>query len=439
MDHEVSKGDDILFEPLIHTGRGFYVIVAILLAVIGVGAYGYLRQLIHGLGVTGLNIPVFMGIYICNAIFFIAISYGGTLTSAILRIVNAGWRTPITRAAEVITVCALLIGSLNILIDMGRPERTLNLILHARLQSPILWDYIAINLYLLCSMIYLSLPLIPDAAILRDKLPTPGWRRQLYAWLSLGWTGTKAQKRRLEIGISVMAILMVPVAISVHTVLAWMFGMTTQPMWHSTILGPYFVIGAIYSGIAMLIIAMAILRRVAHLEDYLKPIHFNNLGLLLITMTLAWLYFTMAEYLTTFYGNEPAHMAVFYAKWNGEFAPFFWVQVITCFVIPFFILAFRRTRTIVGTVIASVSVSIGMWLERYLIVVPTLTYPRLPDGWGIYRPTWVEWALMAGCAAGLVLMFVTFTKLFPIISIWEVREEREKEAIQRRIEAEGAV
>ncbi len=189
----------------------------------------------------------------------------------------------------------------------------------------------------------------------------------------------------------------------------------------------------------MLIIVMAILRQAAHLEDYLKPIHFNNLGLLLLTMTLAWLYFTVAEYLTTFYGNEPAHMAVFNAKFSGEFALLFWVQVITCFVIPFFILVFRRTRTIVGTVIASISVNIGMWLERYLIVIPTLAHPRLPDGGGIYRPTWVEWAIMAGCAAAISLMFLLFTKLFPIISIWEVREEREQEAIQRRIEAEEVV
>lgn len=426
MKQEVSE-DVILFEPLIRTGQGFYVTVVVLSLVIALGAYAYFRQLIYGLGVTGMNRPVFWGLYISNAVFFIAIGYGGTLTSAILRIVNAEWRRPITRAAEVITVCALLVGALNIAIDVGRPDRMLNLILYARLQSPILWDFIAVSLYLFFSVIYLYLPLIPDVATLQDKLPEiPGWRRRLYARLSLGWKGTEVQKRRLERGISVMAVIMIPVAISVHTVLAWMFGMTVQPMWHSTIFGPYFVMGAIYSGIATLIIAMAILRRVAHLENYLKPIHFNNLGLLLITMTLAWLYFAVAEYLTTFYGDEPADMAVLYAKFRGEFALLFWGQVITCLVIPLFILAFHRTRTIVGTVIASISVNIGMWLERYLIVIPTLTRPRLPYGRGTYRPTWVEWSIMAGCAAGLLLMFLAFSKLFPIVSIWEVREERER-------------
>jgi len=434
---EIDPQDAVLLEPLVRTGKTFYLTAVILLSIVALGIHAYLRQLRYGLGVTGLNIPVYWGLYIGNAVFFIAISYGGTLTSALLRIVNAEWRRPITRAAEVITVCALLVGALNIIIDLGRPERVFHLILYGRWQSPIMWDLTAISLYLLFSIIYLYLPLIPDAAILRDHLQeAPRWRRWLYAWLSLGWRGTEAQKWWLEKAISVLAVLMVPIAISVHTVLAWMFGMTTQPMWHSTIFGPYFVMGAIYSGIATLIIAMAILRRIAHLESYLQPKHFNNLGLLLITMTVAWLYFTVAEYLTTFYGDEPAHMAVFYAKLTKEFAPFFWAQVITCFVIPFFLLLFRRTRTIAGTVVASISVNIGMWLERYLIIIPTLAHPRLPDGWAAYHPSQVEWSIMAACAAGLALLFIVFSKLFPIISIWEIEEGREREAIRRRIEAE---
>lgn len=413
-----------LFKPLVHSGRGFYPLIVILALIIAWGVEAYTRQLTHGLGVTGLNEPVFWGMYISNTVFFIAISYGGTLTSAILRILNAEWRKPITRAAETITVCALIVGSLNIIIDMGRPDRIPLLLMRGRLQSPILWDFYAISLYLLCSAIYLYLPLIPDLAILRDKYPS---RRRLYSFLSLGWTGTEKQKRRLDRAISVMALLMIPIAISVHTVLAWLFSMTIQPMWHSTLFGPYFVMGAVYSGIATLIVAMAILRRAFHLEKYLKPVHFNNLGLLLLVLTFVWFYFTAAEYLTTYYGNEPAHMAVFNAKFRGEFAPLFWLQVLFCLVIPVAILVPRRTRTIAGTVIASVAVNIGMWLERILIVVPTLSQPRVPYGWEIfYRPSWVEWAIMAASAAGIVLMFMLFTRLFPIVSIWEMDEEEGK-------------
>jgi molybdopterin-containing oxidoreductase family membrane subunit len=213
--------------------------------------------------------------------------------------------------------------------------------------------------------------------------------------------------------------------------------MTIQPMWHSTIFGPYFVVGAIFSGIASLIIAMAILRKALHLEEYLKPIHFNNLGILLLTMCLLWAYFTFAEYLTTFYGAEPEHMEVFYSKLGGEFTLLFIIMLMTCFVIPFIFLAISKLRTITGTVIASISINIGMWLERFLIVVPTLSRPRLPYGHGIYHPTWVEISIFAGEVAALCLLYVLFVKFFPIISIWELRETEEKEIVKSKETADA--
>ncbi|MBI3667555.1 MAG: polysulfide reductase NrfD, partial [Acidobacteria bacterium] len=233
--------------------------------------------------------------------------------------------------------------------------------------------------------LYLYLPLIPDLAILRDY---GGKYVGLYRLLSLGWRGTDRQKRILHRLIAVMAVLVIPIAVSVHTVVSWVFGMTVQPMWHSTIFGPYFVVGAIFSGIASIIVAMALIRRIYHLQDYLKPIHFNHLGILLLVMALLWFYFTFAEYLTTFYGGEPTHMAIFYSKLTGRFAPIFWLMVTTCFIIPVSLLSRARTRTVAGTVIASVSVIIGMWMERYAIVVPTLSHPRLPWAQGFYSPTW---------------------------------------------------
>jgi molybdopterin-containing oxidoreductase family membrane subunit len=409
-----------LIRPLRAASRRFVLTACFLIAVVALGAAAYVLQLAKGLGVTGLNRPVFWGFYIINCIYFIAISYGGTLTSAILRLVDARWRLPITRAAEVLTVCALGVGAFNIVLDMGRPDRVLNMVLHGRLQSPIMWDFYCIVLYLACSFVYLYLPLIPDVALLRDRYPR---RKRLYRFLALGYTGTPWQKHFLEKVIDAMAVIMIPVAISVHSVLAWLFSMTTQPMWHSTLMGPYFVMGAIYSGIGALIVTMAILRRALGLQDYLKRKQFNNMGLLLLVMTIAWFYFTLAEYLTTLYGNEPSHMAVFQAKVSGEFAPYFWAQVILCLVIPFGLLAFRRTRTVAGTVIAGVSVNIGMWLERLMIIVPTLTRPRMPIGIGQYTPTWVEWAIMAASASGIALLYMGFTKLFPIVSIWEIEEE----------------
>lgn len=426
----------VLVKPLKGYSRGFILTVVVLAGVVAFGAVAYVMQLVNGLGVTGLNRPVFWGFYIINCIYFIAISYGGTMTSAILRLVNAKWRLPITRAAEVVTVCALGVGAFNIVLDMGRPDRVLNMVLYGRLQSPIMWDFYCIVLYLTCSFLYLYLPLIPDIALLRDRYPH---RKRLYRFLALGYTGTPRQKQLLEKAVSTMAVLMIPIAVSVHTVLAWLFSLTTQPMWHSTLMGPYFVMGAIFSGIGALLIALAILRKVFHLEEYFQHKQFNNLGLLLLTMCLVWLYFTLAEYITTLYGNEPSHMAVFQAKISGEFAPFFWAQAMLCFVIPFILLAVRRFRTIAGTVIAGISVNIGMWLERLMIIVPTLTRPRMPIGLGHYAPTWVEWALMIASAAGIVLLYVLFTKFFPIVSIWELEEEEEMEKEQRhKIAAEMA-
>jgi molybdopterin-containing oxidoreductase family membrane subunit len=223
-----------------------------------------------------------------------------------------------------------------------------------------------------------------------------------------------------------MAVIVIPVAVSVHTVVSFVFAMTIQPMWHSAIFGPYFVVGAIFSGIAALILAMATIRWVYKLENYLRGVHFNNLGLLLLVMSLLWLYFTVSEFLTTFYGGEPAHMKIFWMKFSGPYAPHFWTMVATCFVIPFGLLCNRRTRTLVGTVIASISVTIGMYLERFIIVVPSLSQPRLPHAEQAYGPTWVEWSILAGCFSTFILLYVLFTKLFPIVSIWEVQEGRAK-------------
>ncbi len=424
--------DGILFDPVERTGKCFYLVLSILVAVILWAVFAYQFQYRHGLGVTGLARPIFWGVYITNFVFFIGISHAGTLISAILRLAKAEWRRSITRSAEVITVLVLFFGVGNILMDLGRPDRMFNIIRYSQFQSPLLWDVSSITVYLTASSIYLFLPLIPDIALLRDR---NGKRNWFYRILALGWTGTEKQHHLLERAISFMAILVIPVAVSVHTVVSFVFAMTIQPMWHSAIFGPYFVAGAIFSGIAALIVAMNIIRKVYHLEDYLRPVHFNNLGILLLVMTLLWFYFTFTEYLTTYYGGEPVHMTIFWMKFTGRFAPYFWAMFLFCFVIPLPILSLRRTRTPLGTLIASFSVIIGMWLERYVIVVPTLTNPRLPNEAVLYFPTWVEWSIFAGCISFFILLYMIFTKIFPIVSIWEVREGREKSIaeVQERI------
>ncbi|MFQ5826860.1 MAG: NrfD/PsrC family molybdoenzyme membrane anchor subunit, partial [Dehalococcoidia bacterium] len=333
--------DATLFRPLERPGIGFYIVVLLLLSIVAWAFRAYIHQVVNGLGVTGMNRPVFWGIYITNFIFFIGISHAGTLISAILRVTKAGWRRPITRAAEAITVFALMVGPINVLIDLGRPDRLLHVFQFGRFQSPLLWDVVAIGTYFTGSMIYLYLPLIPDIAEVRDRLDIRSRRRRFYELLSLGWTGTEEQKRRLNRAIAIMAVIIIPIAISVHTVVSWVLAMTIQPMWHSAIFGPYVVMGAIYSGIASIIIGMALLRKFFHLEDYLKPVHFSNLGVLLGAFTMLWLYFTLSEHLTVFYGDEPSEMAVFTAKVWGRYYGLFWITVIITFVIPIFILGIR--------------------------------------------------------------------------------------------------
>src|SRR5215471_9135540 len=349
MNEAASINTDLL-RSVFRTGKWWYLTVLIAGSVMLAAAAAFLYQAYVGIAVAGINRPVYWAFYITNFVFWIGISHAGTLISAILRVTGAEWRRPVTRCAEAITVFALMIGALFPIIHLGRPQFFYWLVpypnergLWPNFRSPLAWDFFAINTYLLGSIIYLYLPLIPDLALLRDK--SRGLFRRVYAALSLGWRGTQLQWDRLERAVRVMAVVIIPVAVSVHTIVSWDFAMTIRPMWHSTMFGPYFVAGAIFSGIAALILAMAVIRKAFHLEEYLRPVHFSNLGLLLLTMSLIWFYFTFGEYLTAWYGNEPGEMAVFHSKVSGGYSPFFWATIICCFIIPFPILAFRRTRS----------------------------------------------------------------------------------------------
>jgi Ni/Fe-hydrogenase subunit HybB-like protein len=498
---ETEQLVDTALQPTERWTPGVKLVALALLAVVLWGVYLYTRQLRHGLSVTGLDCPVFWGIYITNFVFFIGISHAGTLISAILRVTGAVWRKPLTRMAEAITVFALVVGPLNVIFDLGRPDRVPNMIKHPHFASPLVWDICCISTYFVASITYLFLPLMPDIAILRDRYPERWW----YRWLALNWRNTEAQQRMLRRIISIMAIVVIPIAISVHTVVSWVFAMTLQPMWHSSIFGPYFVVGAIYSGIATLLIAIAILRRAYHLEEFVKPRHFEYLGYLLITFAVAWGYFTFAEFLTTYRGNAPEEMRVFNAKLSGEFAGVFWAMIysmvaafltltlsqipvaerkaeavlgrvlrpvlvgaamLACVVmgrlylhpaltaaVPsapihspvwnppavayhgaallFLILLVwtlapvLHTRPVPRIVLASVFINIGMWLERYVIVVPSLSHPRLPLRIAVYHPTMVEWSLTAADFALFALLFLLFSRVFPMLPIWEMLEKEE--------------
>src|SRR5216117_3067099 len=276
------KINEDLLRPLRPTSLWFFLLIAGLGIIVLAGVGSWMYQVWNGLAVAGIRWPVFWAFYITNFVFWIGISHAGTLISAILRLVNATWRRPVTRCAEVITVFALMIGAMFPIIHLGRPWLFFWLIpypserqIWPNLRSPLAWDFFAIRSYLTGSLLFLALPMIPDFALVRDK--TTGWRRRVYGALALGWQGTPKQWHRLESAMQIMAIAIIPVAVSVHTIVSFDFSMALLPMWHSAIFGPYFVAGASFGGIAALILAMAALRRFLHLEDHLHPVHFQNL------------------------------------------------------------------------------------------------------------------------------------------------------------------
>ncbi|MBY0307642.1 MAG: polysulfide reductase NrfD, partial [Phycisphaerales bacterium] len=402
-----------------------FVVMAVLLAGVGAGAVAYVAQLRNGLAVTGMSDIFSWGVYVVNFVFFIGVSMAGTLISAVLRLTNAQWRRPITRLAEAITVFSLLIAGPMIIIDMGRPDRFLYVLLHARVQSPIIWDVLSLTTYLAGSILYLYVPMLPDLAFLRDRPGTAGWRRRLYAVLALGWRGNMAQRRSLERGVAVLAIVIIPVAISIHTVTAWLFGMTLRPGWHSTIIGPDFVIGALYSGMAGVITAMAVFRQGCRLHAFITVEHFRRLGLLMLVFGLIYGYFMVNEYLGAGYIGERSENRHVWEIMRGRYAGPFWSMVVIGLVLPLSILLAPRLRQIGWIVAASVLVNIGMWIKRWIIIVPTLANPFMPPLEAkqlVYTPTWVEWCITLGAFSTFALLYLGFARLFPIVSLWEMAE-----------------
>lgn len=424
--------EEILREDLLRPLRGasstYVLALGISLSVVAWALFAWGYQIVNGMAVSGLNRPVYWGLYIVNFVFWIGISHAGTLISAILRLTDAGWRKPVTRAAEAITVFCLMIGGMFPLIHLGRVSLFYWLVpypnerlLWPNFRSPLVWDMTAITTYLIGSAVFLYLPLIPDLALVADR--TTGRRSAIYRLLSLNWTGSDRQWHALERAMKLMAGMILAVAVSVHSVVAFDFSMTIAPMWHSTIFAPYFVAGAIFSGIAALVLVMAALRHFLHLENYLRPSHFDNLGKLLLLMSLVWVYFTAAEHLTIWYGNVPGDMAVFNAREHGGFGAALWLMVTCNFLIPFVLLGIRRLRNMTTICISGATILVGMWLERFLIVIPTLSNPPLRAAWGAYSPSWVELSITAGTFAAMVALYLIFVKLFPIIAIWEYEDD----------------
>jgi Ni/Fe-hydrogenase subunit HybB-like protein len=445
MNSYQERLEERVMSPLRTPGRAWYYVFVVLAVVLGWGLFAYVYQLRNGLVVTGMRDRILWGLYITNFVFFIGISHAGTLISAILRAAQAGWRTPVTRMAEFITVVALTVGGLMPMIDLGRPDRIPNLFIYGRWQSPILWDMLAITTYLIASVAYLYLPMIPDLAIARDRLDSSAnaLKVRFYRSAALGWQGTPRQRQLLQRAMLFMMVLIIPIAVSVHTVVSWIFAMTLREPWNSTVFGAFFVAGAIFSGVAVLILMMAALRKIYHLEEYIQEKHFVYLGYLIATFAVLIFYFNVSEYLVTGYKSNEAVAFNFNQMFRGQFAGFFWFYLFGGMVVPVLLIAFPRTRTINGVVTAAALVAVAMWIERYFIVVASLRIPLLAYEPANYAPSWVEISITAGGFAFFGLVILLFLRFIPIIAMWEQVEQHELDELhdaadQHAIEARVA-
>ncbi len=405
---------------------GLFVLIPVIFLII-LGIYALVLQIVEGHIVTGMRDNVVWGLYIANFIFFIGISYAGALISGILHLLRVKWRTPVIRIAETITVISTLIGPAYILLCMGRLDRLHHLLLFGRIQSPITWDVLAITTYLVGSVILLYLATIRDFAVLRDYPFKKKWRNKMYKFLAAGFNDSTKQNRFLNSSLDLMSIIIIPLAILVHSVLAWIFGMTLRPGWHSTIFAPYFVIAAVYSGTGVLIVALWIFRKVYHLESYITKIHFNYLSVILVVLGALYGYFTFSEYLTSWYGSETWDMEVLHKLFdtNGYWWWFFFAAFIGV-LLPIVIIIIPKFRNINTITFVSLVAVIALWVKRYLIIIPTLETPLLPlqdmrPEYIHYTPTFVEWILTFAGVAMFGLLFFLFSKFVPIIPV--VRED----------------
>lgn len=429
----------IILEAMRRITPGWIASVAILSTLVVLGlvvAWGY--QIRWGMGVAGIRRPVFWGVYIANFVFWIGISHSGTFVSAILRVFKAEYRRPITRASELMTTFSLIVAGMYPLIHLGRTWRFYWMVpypnqrqLWPNFHSPLLWDMTAIFTYLIGSTLYLYLPLIPDLAMARDHCRS-GWRQKVYRVLALGWRGTEAEWKHLRLAITIFAFVIIPVMFSVHTIVSWDFAMTMKVGWHSSIFGPYFVVGAIFSGVSAVITVLLIVRKTMKLDYFLRAEHFDSLAKLVLIFSFAWTYFFFNDYLVEWYGGERVGHELLTLQARGPAAPFWYLMLICNIVIPWATLWNKRLRqSPIVLLLVTIGVNVGMYLERYIIVTGFLTRNRMPFDWGMYNPSIIELAISVGSLSTFILLYVLASRVLPLVPVWEVQEGQVTHSVRR--------
>ena len=398
----------------------------------------WIYQIIVGVGAAGMNRNAMWGTYLSNFIFWIGLSHSGTLLSAVLHITQSDWRKSIYRSAEAMTLFSLMTAAMFVMVHVGRvwfvhwtfpfPNP---MELWPNFRSPLMFDVMAIVTYLTASSVFIYMGSLPDFAAVRDR--STGLRRRIYAVMCFGWRGTAHEWHTLGWAYTFFAVLVIPLAVSVHSIVSWDFAMSTVPGLHHTIFAPYFVCGAIYSGTAGIVTVMWMLRRFMGFGRYIGQLHIDNLSKLLLVLSLIWTYINICEMFTGWYsGTSEETVAIWYRIWEGPFWWLYWEMIAFCAVVPLALFS-RRIRTNWNVMLViSILINIGMLTERFIIVASSLPRKFLPDVFGTYFPSLVEISITVGSFAIFTTLFLIFVKVFPAVSIYEVKETlnplRRKEA-----------
>lgn len=401
----------------------FWIAIGVLSALVALGIVAWVIQLRDGMGVAGYTNRSFWAIYIADVVAFIGVSYGGAVVSAILLLTGATWRAPLARLAEGMAVVTVIIGAAFIIPHLGRPDRLLYMLIQPNFKSPIFWDFVAITTYMVASFVFFFLPLIPDMAILRHTHSEElgRGRRLLYRICSQGWIGSSRQHRVLHGAIGILAIVIIPLAVSVHSVLSWAFSLVIRPGWHESIWAPYFVIAALYSGVALVILVAVGFRRGYHLNAFITERHIVRLGFLMAALDATYLYLTFADLLPGAYVGERGISEVIYDMVLGKTAPSFWAFVVIGGIVPLLLVALPWTRNVWGMTAAATLVVIALWLKRLVMVAETAHYDQLTRSFGqYYHFTWVPIAITVAGVAAIPLMLMLLFRIVPILAIDEV-------------------
>ncbi|MDE2259057.1 MAG: polysulfide reductase NrfD [Betaproteobacteria bacterium] len=406
----------------------YWVIFLASLALFSVGVYCEVYQYRNGLGAADLENPQVWGLYIATFIFWIGMSHSGTLLSAILHIMHADWRKPIYRFAEAMTTFSLMTAGLFVLVHLGRVWQFYYVVAYPNerwtwpnFNSPLVWDATAIGTYLTSSIVFLYFGMIPDLAICRDN--AKGFRKKFYWFLSAGWQGTDRQWANFRVAYMTLACFLIPLAVSVHSIVASDFAVSQQPGWHITSFPPYFVAGALYSGCAAIITLFIILRYVFRFEAYMTMPILDKTCRLTFAIAMVWTYLNLIEYASAWYGNDEYAKQALIFRATGTYAPYWWAMNFLGSIVPF-VLVFKSLRNHLPTMmVVSLLLNVGMWLERFMIITPTLAHGYYPWTWtGDWWPNWVQIGIVAGSFGWFSMLFMLFCKIFPAVSMYEVKE-----------------